>query len=271
MKTIILRLAILGIGAVSCFRVAAAADHVIVPEHVRIALESRILNESRVINVFVPKQVSENPRARVPALYMLDGGVEEDFIHVARTVEDGIRHGEMAPVILVGIQNTERRRDMTGPTAVPSDREIAPRVGGSIAFRKFIRDELMPEIEASFPVNTRKGIIGESLAGLFIMETLAVELNLFDTYIALSPSLWWNDAALVGKLRAAKGPTKGIRVYLASANEDNIAPHVETLRRSLGDAHQGWLIEARPDLDHSTIYRILGPRAIRLLFPKVQP
>ena len=73
-----------------------------------------------------------------PVLYMLDGGLDEDFPHVARDVDTAIRAGEMRPMIVVGIENTERRRDMTGPTTVASDRAIAPHVGGSVAFRAFI-------------------------------------------------------------------------------------------------------------------------------------
>ena len=268
MMNIRLAAASIVLGLASFLPSAMAIEKVTVPEHVRLSLESTILGESRVINVYVPREVAS--QTQVPALYMPDGGTEEDFIHVARTLEDGIRAGEIAPLILIGIQNTERRRDMTGRTAVPSDREIAPRVGGSAAFRRFIKEELMPEIEASFPVNARKGIIGESLAGLFIMETLAEDPAMFDTYIALSPSLWWNDAALVGKLKALRHLPNSTRVYLASADEDNIVPHVEALRLNQELNRNGWIIEARPDLNHSTIYRTLGPRSIRMLYPKTK-
>ncbi|MBK7769478.1 MAG: hypothetical protein IPI48_02800 [bacterium] len=63
-------------------------------------------------------------------------------------------------------------------------------VGGSAAFRTFIRDELMPEIGKRYRGNGRTAIVGESAAGLFILETFFIEPTLFDTYIALSPSLW---------------------------------------------------------------------------------
>jgi hypothetical protein len=84
-----------------------------------------------------------------PVLYMPDGGLQEDFPHVATTVDTAIRAGEMRPLIVVGIENTERRRGMTGPTQVDEDRKIAPRVGGSAAFRGFIRDEVSLRASAS--------------------------------------------------------------------------------------------------------------------------
>ena len=59
-----------------------------------------------------------------------DGGVAEDFLHVAGLVQVSVGNGTMRPFLLVGIENTERRRDMTGPTENENDRKIAPRVGG---------------------------------------------------------------------------------------------------------------------------------------------
>jgi predicted alpha/beta superfamily hydrolase len=99
--------------------------------------------------------------------------------------------------VLVGIENTQRRRDLTGPTQNEEDKKIAPHVGGSAAFRKFLRDELMPDVKARYRTTDETAIVGESLAGLFVIETFLLEPDLFDTYIAIDPSLWWNDSALV--------------------------------------------------------------------------
>src|SRR6185503_3938979 len=103
----------------------------------------------------------------------------------------------MRPFILVGIENTQRRRDMTGPTENPEDKKIAPKVGGSALFRAFIRKELIPEVKARYRSTNETAIVGESLAGLFIVETFLLEPDLFDTYIAFDPSLWWNNKKLV--------------------------------------------------------------------------
>ena len=59
---------------------------------------------------------------------MPDGGIGEDFLHVAGLLQVSVGNGTMRPFLLVGIENTERRRDMTGPTRVEEDRRIAPRV-----------------------------------------------------------------------------------------------------------------------------------------------
>ncbi len=107
-------------------------------------INSKALGETRRINVYMPPGYAESAAARLPVLYMPDGGISEDFLHVAGLVQVSVGNGTMRPFLLVGIENTERRRDLTGATENENDKKIAPCVGGSEAFRKFIREELMP-------------------------------------------------------------------------------------------------------------------------------
>ena len=160
-------------------------------------IASHVLRETRRINVYLPAVYADSPNVRLPVLYMPDGGIKEDFLHVAGLVQVSAGNGTMRPFILVGIENTQRRRDLTGPTTVHDDSTIAPVVGGSAAFRRFIRSELMPVIRSRYRTTDETAIVGESLAGLFVVETFLREPDLFDTYIAFDPSLWWNGATLV--------------------------------------------------------------------------
>ena len=251
---------------------ASAADSV--PVRATFLLESRVLGEARRINVQTPPRYEVDGRVRYPVLYMPDGGLEEDFPHVAATVEAAIRAGEIDAMILVGIENTERRRDLTGPTAVASDRRIAPRVGGSAAFRAFIADELMPEVERRYRTSARRAIVGVSLAGLFVLETLFVRPELFDTYIALSPSLWWNDGALVegAASRLAGWPRARARtLYFATASDDDIGGAAVALKAVMEEhAPPGlrWQHESWPGYDHSDIYRRAAPDVFRKVFAR---
>ncbi len=88
-------------------------------------IDSKTLNETRRINVYLPPDYADSSRTRFPALYMPDGGLAEDFLHVAGLVQISVSNGTMRPFLLVGIENTERRRDLTGPTE--NDKKIAPR------------------------------------------------------------------------------------------------------------------------------------------------
>lgn len=243
------------------------------PAHASFTLHSAALGEARRINVYTPP---EDPGAPHPVLYMPDGGVHEDFPHVAGAVDAAIRAGEMRPVIVAGIENTERRRDMTGPTEVDEDRRIAPRVGGSAAFRAFIADELMPEVRRRYDASDETAIMGESLAGLFAVETFLLRPGLFRTCIALSPSLWWNGQALVrgaAEHLRARGDAPGV-LYLASADEPHIVSaceRLETVLRAAAPPALRWRYQPRPDLTHATIYRAMAPRVLRELFPREAP
>ena len=231
-------------------------------------IESNILGEQRRINVYRPAGAAAD--VALPVLYMPDGGVAEDFLHVAGLLQVGAANMTLRPFLLVGIENTERRRDLTGPTDVAKDRAIAPRVGGSQAFRDFLRNELMPQVARRYRVTGERAIVGESLGGLFVVETLVRAPDLFDTYIALDPSLWWNDGALLKQLAAhplALSSPKNL--YVASSSDgqafiDQGALATAFARTGKLNYHfENWLAET-----HATIYHPAALQAFRLLLGK---
>ena len=237
-----------------------AADPI--PAHTSFVVHSRLLHEDRTINVYDPARASGD--TLLPVLYMLDGGLAEDFPHVVNTIDSLIGLGRIAPVMVVGVENTERRRDLTGPTSVGSDSTIAPHVGGSAAFRAFLRDELIPEVRARCRCSDDRAVVGESLAGLFIVETFLLEPGLFDRYIALSPSVWWNGGELVRTAGRRAAVLPGGRVlFLAAANEEQIADGTASIAAALRAAAPGLTLyyEPRPDLEHGTIFRGVAPAA----------
>jgi predicted alpha/beta superfamily hydrolase len=233
-------------------------------------IQSKTLGETRRINVYVPPIYKDSASVRLPVLYMPDGGMGEDFLHVAGLVQVSVGNGTMRPFILVGIENTERRRDLTGPTQNAEDRKIAPHVGGSAAFRRFIRTELMPVVNARYRTTKETAIVGESLAGLFIAETFFLEPDLFDTYIAFDPSLWWNDHALVDSAAARLHTDRfGKRtLFLANSRQD-----IDQLTRVLADtlakyapADLTWCYQPMMEETHATIYHPAALIAFRRVF-----
>lgn len=252
---------------------ATAATPLAIGETFTVA--SRVLGEVRRINVYLPAGYAASATARLPVLYMPDGGIGEDFLHVAGLVQVGAGNGTMRPFLLVGIENTERRRDLTGPTSSVEDRKIAPRVGGSAAFRAFLRTELMPLVRERYRTTGETAIVGESLAGLFVVETFFLEPDLFDTYVALDPSLWWNEHRLVdeaGRRLRARDTTAaagGRTLWLASSAEPGIAALTQRLADTLAKAAPPtvrWRHQPLPGEQHSTIYHPAALRAFRELF-----
>jgi predicted alpha/beta superfamily hydrolase len=230
-----------------------------IPPHETFTIQSTALGEARRINVYTPPSYGTS-RARFPVLYMPDGGLDEDFPHVVRTVDSLAAVGQLPPILVVGIPNTQRRRDLTGPTRLRADSAIAPRVGGSFQFRRFIRDELVPQIDRLYRTTPERGIIGESLAGLFILETFLEEPGLFSHYVALDPSLWWNGGALVdsAQRRIATLDKKPRTLYMVSSLEPSTSVGLAKLSELLRAARpEGlrWTHVPRPDLTHGNIFR----------------
>ena len=239
-------------------------------------IASDVLHERRTINVYAPPQYAGSDTARLPVLYMPDGGVAEDFLHIAGLVQVLVGNGTMRPFLLVGIENTERRRDLTGPTDDPEDRKIAPRVGGSAAFRRFIRSELMPQVRRRYRTTGETAIVGESLAGLFVIETLLLEPDLFDSYIAFDASLWWNHERLTGSAPALlhnRGDSSK-RLFFASSNATGAPALAERFKRVLeqdANSHLVWQYQHFPDETHATIYHPAALRAFREVFKPIAP
>jgi predicted alpha/beta superfamily hydrolase len=159
---------------------------------------------------------------------------------------------------------------LSGPTQNEADKKIAPRVGGSATFRKFLRDELMPDIRSRYRTTDETAIVGESLAGLFVIETFLLEPDLFETYIAIDPSLWWNDGASVKstaeRLRAQSKWSKTL--WFASSGEQR-GDWIDRFAASLqANAPQGlmWHYEPMPQEKHSTIYHPAALKAFRAAF-----
>jgi predicted alpha/beta superfamily hydrolase len=232
-------------------------------------IESKVLSETRRINVYLPPGYAEAAAKHFPVLYMPDGGMAEDFLHVAGLVQVSVGNGTMRPFILVGIENTERRRDMTGPTENAKDKAIAPRVGGSEAFRKFVRTELMAEVKARYRATDETAMVGESLAGLFVVETFLLEPDLFDTYIAFDPSLWWNNEALlkIAPERLGKAAKLDKTLYFAASSDmGDLAQRFADILTKCAPARVHWHYEPMPEEKHGTIYHPAALRAFRTIF-----
>lgn len=226
-------------------------------------IHSAVLGETRRINVYIP--LDRGAGKALPVMYMPDGGLREDFLHVAGLLQVGAANGTTRPFMLVGIENTERRRDLTGPTDNEKDRSIAPRVGGSAAFRKFVRTELMPEVARRYAVTSESAIVGESLAGLFVVETMVIEPDLFDIYIAIDPSLWWNNATLAKGFNAAPPVVHGHKTLYIAASADALGSGGEAEIRAGAAKSPGlkFIYEACPDETHATVFHPAALKAFR--------
>ena len=238
-----------------------------IPTHDSFTIASKQVGETRTINVWTPDGYASN-KDSLPVMYMADGGLKEDFPHIANTFAELINAKSIPPMILVGIENTQRRKDLTGPTEVASDKEIAPIVGGAAQFRAFLNEELFAEINKRYRTSNKKGILGESLSGLFVVETFLLNPEMFDYYIAFDPSLWWNNRYLVrtGKEHLAKFPKTEKRLWFAGSNAEDISTNTKAFAQILKSENLTtlkWTYADEPKEKHHTIFRATKVKALK--------
>jgi predicted alpha/beta superfamily hydrolase len=241
-------------------------NHDPIPEHDTLEIESKQVGETRTINVWTPPSYQDG-NEKYPVLYMADGGIKEDFPHIANTLSKLIEEKSIPPIILVGIENTERGRDLTGYSESEYDAQFCPLTDGAKNFRAFIMQELIIEINNKYRTSKKNGIIGESLSGLFVMETFMQHPESFDFYIAFDPSLWWNDHYLVKNSNHLfeKFPDKEIKLWFAGSSAEDISEYTNQLNKVLENNSPNklkWKYSDEPKEKHNTIFRATKKKAL---------
>lgn len=157
-------------------------------------IKSKVLNEERTLNIYLP--LGFDKTKSYPIIYLLDGSMNEDFIHVTGLVQFFNQMYAMPETIVVGIANIDRKRDFTFHTDLKDLQKDYPTTGHSDKFINFLEKELKPYIESQFKT-TDTYIFGQSLGGLLATEILLKKPEMFNNYFIISPSLWWDDESLL--------------------------------------------------------------------------
>lgn len=226
-----------------------------VTEHIH----STRMGEDRILNIALPQGYHPDSAARYPVVYLLDGGADEDFIHISGLFQFAAFEwiGWQPPCIVVGIANVDRKRDLTYPTTIAADKEKFPTTGGSADFLHFIEFEVIPFVEANYRTFPERALIGQSLGGLFATELLLRKPWLFQHYLIVSPSLWWdNESLLAVNDDALSAPDIGIAsVYVAVGKEGKgmIGPAKKLVAKLRKTTIPRIRYQYFPDLDHANI------------------
>jgi predicted alpha/beta superfamily hydrolase len=201
---------------------------------------STILKEKRKVWVYLPnmKAGMQNPGQRYPVVYLLDG--DGHFESVAGMIQQlsQVNGNTIVPeMIIVGIPNTDRTRDLT-PTHIISDPPMmdsnsTKNTGGGENFTAFLEKELMPHIDSLYPTQPFRILIGHSFGGLTVMNIITNHTKMFNAYIAIDPSMWYNKEqflkATQKKLSAQK--YSGTRLYVGIANTMSEGMTLEKLKK----------------------------------------
>ncbi len=246
-------------------------------------LKSIELGETRILNIYLPEGYSKSDTTKYPVIYLLDGSADEDFIHIVGLVQyNNFPWINRVPKsIVVGIANVDRKRDFSFPTTVEQDKKNFPTTGGSAKFIAFIEKELQPFIENKYKTTKDKMIIGQSLAGLLAAEILLTKPKLFNKYVIISPSLWWNNGSLLHVKSSVleESFVQQTEIYIGVGKEGlapTAEPHVmevdanlllEKLQNSKSKTLKVYF-DYLPEENHATVTHQAVSNAFKLLYPK---
>jgi len=255
---------------------------------------SGILDESRKIWVHIPESAvnSSSNNSKYPVLYLLDG--PGHFYSVTGMIRQLSTNGNtvVPEMIIVAIPNTNRSRDLT-PSHVDLDffsgDSIQYASGGGNKFLDFMEDELIPHIENTYPASSYRTFVGHSFGGLSVINALISKPHLFSNYVAIDPSLWWDNQAFLKVTDSIISANNfdGKALYVGVANTMDEGKIIEEVRNDTtrSTAHIRSILEFVNSLDakndngllfgwkyyndddHGSVPLITEYDALRFLFP----
>ncbi|UYZ59160.1 alpha/beta hydrolase-fold protein [Hymenobacter latericus] len=196
-------------------------------------LSSKMLQEKRELWIYTPPAAAEEGYApkRYPVLYLLDADWNfqslSGMVHYMSTIMGSVNAQALCPeMIIVGIPSSfrTRTRDLTPTQSTKRwdgklDKTLAGSGGGE-KFMAYIEKEVFPYVEANFLTQPYRLFVGHSLGGLTVVNTLATKPTLFNAYVAIEPSLWWDDKLALKRLESAlrQNQIQNRKLFLAVAN-----------------------------------------------------
>ena len=195
------------------------------------SIYSPTLKEYRKLWIYIPDGYKRDNKSRFPVVYLLDG--DGHFYSVAGMIQQlsEINGNTICPeMIIVAILNTDRTRDLTPTHVLNGIYGRYETSGGAENFTAFIGRELMPYIESHYPVAPFRTLIGHSFGGLFVINTLINHTDMFNAYVAIDPSLWWDNQKLMkqGETVLGENRFKNKSLYFAIAN--TMTPGMDTMQ-----------------------------------------
>lgn len=181
-----------------------------------ISIDSRIFKGKRTVWVYSPG--NKNEVGTYPVIYVLDGEIH--FRSVVAMVEHLCSANIIPPMIIVGILHPNRMKDLTPTIGDIVADSLGERSGGGENFMLFVKRELFPVIESKYSTVPYRILIGHSLGGLTVINTLIHHKDLFNSYVSIDASLWWDKHRLLKESEPALGVGNyaNRKLFLAIAN-----------------------------------------------------
>lgn len=213
---------------------------------------SKTLSESRDFWVRLPDNFKPGNGEQYAVIYLMDGFSLESTLEAVY----GNYWGHYLPhMILVGVSNRNNRiRDLT-TSQVKNRRGSAmnDETGGAETFTQFMENELIPYIDSTYPTTAYRTLIGHSYAGLFTVNMLVHHKHLFQNYIAIDPSLDWDDQKLLkeAKEKLSTESYEGKSLFVSLAAEQLHMWNEEITLENIMDDSSEFTLFARSIIEFS--------------------
>ena len=243
-------------------------------------IKSSVYGDEQMLTVRLPRGYADNPDKTYPVLFSVDGGPDQDFELLAGIAAEAEFSTSFEPFILVGIRTQDRYKQLTPDmTRLPPARleenfgkRLVP--GGAAKFRSYLARDVLPWATKRYRTN-RKILTAASLGGLFVLDTFLERPEMFDDYIALTPSLWWDDGRIVDEAARAlaRHGASDRRIYFTMGDEGVgnrtgtwLSKLVATFRKHAPTGLKWAFVDRSGSEDHRTMALISWLDAMRTLY-----
>jgi predicted alpha/beta superfamily hydrolase len=218
------------------------------------SLYSNTLDEQRNIWIHLPENYKADGSIKYPVVYVLDGGVQ---LNSLATVYNNYWGNYLPDMILVGISNkTNRTRDLTtSKVATRYGAAYNNETGGAENFTEFIEKELIPYVDSKYATTAYRTLIGHSFGGLFTINALINHPHLFENYIAIDPSLDWDNQIILkqAKLKLQTENYEGKSLFVSLASEQLHMQNAEISLENVMQDTSEFTLFARSIIEFSNI------------------
>ena len=221
----------------------------------KIQIHSRILDEDRTLLIATPSGYDQGTE-RYPVLYLLDA--EDNFVQTAGIAGSLDAADRIPPMLIVGIVNTQRVRDLTTPTEDEIENRFHPGNGGADRFLEFIKAELIPFVDQHYRTRPYKVLVGHSAGGFFALHVLASNPQMFNAYIAIDPMLSWNHESPLSRIETMFEDTKELNsdLYVTASGEAGVTHRLCAILADKAPKKFRWTFKPMADETHLSLVHL---------------
>lgn len=229
-------------------------------------IDSKLINETVTARVVLPESYHHSDSFEYPVMLVMDGSTQ--FEHIAGNVNFLSTFSIVPEMIVVGVSAKSRIKHFTHTELEGYE----GRSGGAEFYTRFLKDELLPKLKEQYRISPYTLLTGHSLSGLYTSYLATHHAGFINGSISVSPSLWWDDFALINDIKTAEQQAEKspVRWFVSMANEPNeMADGYQRLMNVLAEKSESvfdWESQQFPEETHDSTPLIANVEGLKSIF-----